>query len=334
MKSSMPSTTVPRALAAAVAAALALGAAANLRAADNGLSPSAEQQQHTIAGAGTAAEDVPVTKHQADVLGGTAQEQTGPEVKEESKEGMPATQHQGTVLRNFSQADKNRDGRLDENEFKQFQATSQSGTRGGGAAAQPQGAAGESGMSSGTGGTQPGKAATADIPPTPHQAKVLAGKVQPETAAQMEEQKKTLYPETVGGMPVTVHQMTALNFKDADLDQSGAVNFMEVYATEQGVPAGQPRLPFRADALEHAIAQGGFKSVDANNDGVVSVDEAAESSMLSMKDESIYDFQSADSDVDGTLDEQEFAIFQAKISENVTNAKSTGEFPGKYTNQK
>lgn len=233
----------------------------------------------------------------------------------ETNSGIPYTLHQYSVLSDFRIADADGDGRLSDAEYTTFAE----------------------------------RRAAKRYAATAHQRDVIGA----ESADGARHDR--VKPPTVAGVPASPHQKQALReFGAVDKSQDKFADYLEVYYYETferpGVfppadetipqemaghwetfvkdshPPVHHTVPFSDQALEQAVNAGGFESVDENNDGVVSIFEAHDRSMLYWT-QNIYQFESADLDGDWTLDPSEFEAFRKKVAETKLEAERAGEFP-------
>lgn len=235
----------------------------------------------------------------------------------ETATGMPYTLHQYSVLSDFRIADADGDGRLSDAEYTTFAE----------------------------------RRAAKRYAATIHQRNATGAS----NAEGARDARVT--PDTVAGMPASPHQKQALReFGATDKSGDDYVDYIEVYYYEtferpgvfpprdESVPQDMAghwetlvtdehppvhhTVPFSGEALKQAVRAGGFESVDENNDGVVSLFEANDRSMLYWT-QNIYQFESADMDGDWSLDPTEFKIFQKKVADTMLEAERAGEFPPK-----
>ena len=143
-------------------------------------------------------------------------------------------------------------------------------------------------------------------------------------------------------------------FKVADRDPDGQLTFHEIYVFEtfdrpgmfppkpESVPqavsghwesqtlAEHPTVyhvaPFSAENHRKAITEGGFVAADGNGDGVVSVFEASDFSLLTWTG-SVRAFADADVNSDALLTPDEYKTFMASIADAPQQADRPGQFP-------
>lgn len=143
-------------------------------------------------------------------------------------------------------------------------------------------------------------------------------------------------------------------FKVADRDPDGKLSFHEIYVFEtfdrpgmfppkpESVPQSvsghwesmtlneHPTVyhvaPFSAENHRKAITEGGFVAADSNNDGVVSVFEASDFSLLTWTG-SVRAFADADANNDALLTPDEYKTFMTSIADAPQQADRPGQFP-------
>lgn len=84
--------------------------------------------------------------------------------------------------------------------------------------------------------------------------------------------------------------------------------------------------PFSAENHRKAITEGGFTAADSNGDGVVSVFEASDFSLLTWTG-SVRAFADADANNDALLTPNEYRTFMASIADAPEQADRPGQFP-------
>lgn len=84
--------------------------------------------------------------------------------------------------------------------------------------------------------------------------------------------------------------------------------------------------PFSAENHRKAITEGGFKAADSNGDGVVSVFEASDFSLLTWTG-SVRAFADADANSDALLTQSEYRTFMASVADAPEQADRPGQFP-------
>lgn len=143
-------------------------------------------------------------------------------------------------------------------------------------------------------------------------------------------------------------------FKVADRDPDEQLSFHEIYVFEtfdrpgmfppkpESVPqavsghwesqtlADHPVVyhvaPFSAENHRKAISEGGFTAADSNDDGVVSVFEASDFSLLTWTG-SVRAFADADANSDALLTPTEYRTFMTSVAKAPEQADRPGEFP-------
>lgn len=91
-------------------------------------------------------------------------------------------------------------------------------------------------------------------------------------------------------------------------------------------PAVYHVAPFSAENHRKAITEGGFSATDSNDDGVVSVFEASDFSLLTWTG-SVRAFAQADANGDALLTPKEYETFMASVADAPEQADRPGEFP-------
>lgn len=84
--------------------------------------------------------------------------------------------------------------------------------------------------------------------------------------------------------------------------------------------------PFSAENHRKAITEGGFSAADSNSDGVVSVFEASDFSLLTWTG-SVHAFADADANSDALLAPNEYRAFIAAVADAPEQADRPGQFP-------
>ncbi len=143
-------------------------------------------------------------------------------------------------------------------------------------------------------------------------------------------------------------------FMVADRDPDGQLSFHEIYVFEtfdrpgmfppkpESVPqtvsghweslslADHPPVyhvaPFSAEHHRKAISEGGFTAADSNGDGVISVFEASDFSLLTWTG-AVRAFADADANSDALLTPNEYRTFMASVADAPQQADRPGEFP-------
>ena len=251
--------------------------------------------------AGTVQAELPASPHQAEVV---ADAEVGKKIWHETLKKMPVTSHQSAVLRDFVSADADADGKLTREEFEFLIR------------------------------------ARADHVASYYDSSSPSGNGMMHGARDN----------------ITAYAMLSLDeqYGKADRNADGSLAFHEVYYFEtfdrpgmfptkpDSVPQkvsghwemltvgehGQVyhQAPFSPDKHRQAIEEGGFTAVDDNDDGVVSIFEASDYSMLTWTS-SVRAYDLADGNDDGLLDEKEFSNFQAALAQAPEQAERPGQFP-------
>lgn len=146
----------------------------------------------------------------------------------------------------------------------------------------------------------------------------------------------------------------AKQFKIADRNKDSALTFHEVYyfetfdrpsafpakpesipqdvsghweqLTVKDHPAVYDNPPFSPARHKQAMESGGFAAVDGNNDGVVSIFEASDYSLLTWTP-AVHAYAGADANDDALLTKEEFSDFKQTISAFQLQAERPGSFP-------
>jgi hypothetical protein len=84
--------------------------------------------------------------------------------------------------------------------------------------------------------------------------------------------------------------------------------------------------PFSPEQHKKALEEGGFAAVDNNDDGVVSMFEASDFSLLTWTP-AVHAFVKADANNDAVLTNDEFTTFQESVAGMNLQAERPGEFP-------
>jgi len=270
------------------------------------------------------------------------------------------SEHQRSVLTDFKIADENRDGALSDSEFETFKARRDAQAMS--ATSHQEEALGLKKHGKAVSKTSR-KAQDDKMAASPHQKRAvsddddaMAATEHQEEALQLrhhqEQVSKTSRKAMDEKMAASPHQEMALTTVDYNGDD--IVTYVEAYYWETferpsvfptreeaipqdkagtwvavgigGHPTVKPSQRFGANAVEKAIAEGGFDAVDADGDGEVSIFEASSSSMMHWT-ENIYEFEAADTDGDLALSESEFERFRNKVRTQVESAQRAGLFP-------
>lgn len=84
--------------------------------------------------------------------------------------------------------------------------------------------------------------------------------------------------------------------------------------------------PFSPEQHDKALEEGGFEAVDNNDDGVVSLFEASDFSLLTSTS-AVHAYAGADANNDAALTRDEFTKFQESVANMDLQAERPGEFP-------